>query len=362
MDKFCVFCGRKPIDKNKEHVIPLWLIKLTGDPNRQIVVGTLFGKHPVDGPKLMAFDQLTFPACSTCNAAGEILESAVRPVVLKMLEDEPVSGAELTILMDWLDKVRIGLWLGQYHYLSKNPLSSPPPFTYISRAIGACDRMLHILEASPKERGVVISGTESLAFGMQPYCFGLIINQLSFVYLSFPFCVSRALGIPYSEQLFVDVRNLINLIMRPGSGFIDNEAWAADGVSSQIIQGITLEGIQDAYPPLYDCEYTRRVLQGGRRTLPHLRLASNWTQIEDDAGAQWRPSRTISGKRFLATIAKKVLELQRYTLHAISYEKLDTAERKVAEERQRLALEQIERAVKEADWRAFVQRNGDGGN
>jgi len=354
MEKFCVFCGRKPIDKNKEHVIPLWLIKATGDPDRQIVLGTLFGEHPIDRPKLMAFDQLTFPACSTCNAAGATLESAVRPVVFKMLKEERVSGAELTILMDWLDKIRIGLWLGQYHYLSKNPLSSPPPFTYINRAIGACDRMLHILEAYPEERGLVISGTESSAFGMQPYCFGLTINQFSFVYLSFPFCVSRALGIPYSEQLFVNGQNLVSPIMRPGSEFIDNKAWAADGVSSQIIQGITLEGIQDVCHPLYACEYTRRVLQGGRRTLPHLRLASNWARIEDGGEAQWRPSRTISGKQFLATITKKVLGLQRYTLHAMSYEKLDAAERKVAEERKRLALEQIECALKEAEWSAVV--------
>jgi hypothetical protein len=36
MDKFCVFCGKKPQSKNREHIIPQWLIALTGDPNRDV--------------------------------------------------------------------------------------------------------------------------------------------------------------------------------------------------------------------------------------------------------------------------------------------------------------------------------------
>ncbi|MFT5387136.1 MAG: hypothetical protein ACI9F2_000158 [Lysobacterales bacterium] len=24
MDKFCVFCGKKPQEKNKEHILPKW--------------------------------------------------------------------------------------------------------------------------------------------------------------------------------------------------------------------------------------------------------------------------------------------------------------------------------------------------
>lgn len=39
MDKFCVFCGSKPESKNKEHILPQWLLKLTGDPNREIFLG-----------------------------------------------------------------------------------------------------------------------------------------------------------------------------------------------------------------------------------------------------------------------------------------------------------------------------------
>jgi hypothetical protein len=34
MDKFCVFCGESPENKNKEHVIPQWLIRMTGYSKR----------------------------------------------------------------------------------------------------------------------------------------------------------------------------------------------------------------------------------------------------------------------------------------------------------------------------------------
>lgn len=37
--KTCIFCGEKCKNKTKEHVLPRWLIKMTGDPNREIRVG-----------------------------------------------------------------------------------------------------------------------------------------------------------------------------------------------------------------------------------------------------------------------------------------------------------------------------------
>ncbi len=39
MEKFCVFCGSKPESKNKEHILPQWLIKMRDDPNREIYLG-----------------------------------------------------------------------------------------------------------------------------------------------------------------------------------------------------------------------------------------------------------------------------------------------------------------------------------
>ena len=34
-----IFCGKKPESKNLEHVLPLWLIEQTGNPNRNVTFG-----------------------------------------------------------------------------------------------------------------------------------------------------------------------------------------------------------------------------------------------------------------------------------------------------------------------------------
>ena len=58
--KFCVFCGCHPQGKTKEHIIPKWLIELTGDPGRKAYFG--FSKNFDADPKhrKYAFDQFTF--------------------------------------------------------------------------------------------------------------------------------------------------------------------------------------------------------------------------------------------------------------------------------------------------------------
>jgi hypothetical protein len=59
MDKFCVFCGEKPENKNKEHIIPKWLIELTGNPNRQANFGSVWVPENSEfSEKVFAFDQL----------------------------------------------------------------------------------------------------------------------------------------------------------------------------------------------------------------------------------------------------------------------------------------------------------------
>ena len=37
LSKVCIFCGNPPSGKNKEHVIPQWLIRATGKPCNDVV-------------------------------------------------------------------------------------------------------------------------------------------------------------------------------------------------------------------------------------------------------------------------------------------------------------------------------------
>jgi hypothetical protein len=101
MAKTCIFCGQRPESKTKEHVIPKWLIAMTGDPKRQVSFGTYnINNKP---PTKLAFDQLTFPACEQCNGEFSDLEGRARNVTERLLEKGHLTSADFNCLLDWLD-------------------------------------------------------------------------------------------------------------------------------------------------------------------------------------------------------------------------------------------------------------------
>ena len=107
--RLCLFCGQPPKNQNLEHPLPMWLLEYTGDPSRVV-------QHSMDWktgkPISFSFSSLRFPACEACNSAYGELEGEVKPVVLKTVAREALAPSEIVTLLDWLDKVRIGLWLG----------------------------------------------------------------------------------------------------------------------------------------------------------------------------------------------------------------------------------------------------------
>jgi hypothetical protein len=137
MDKFCIFCGGKPDDKTLEHVIPLWLIEHTGDPNRKVNIGANWRKFKILECPL---DQFVFPACAKCNSIYSTLETVAKNVVLSMLAQDPLSAEAMHVLLVWLDKIRIGLWLA-YLQLGGNVHGVRPRF-HISQRVDANDRMV----------------------------------------------------------------------------------------------------------------------------------------------------------------------------------------------------------------------------
>ena len=82
MEKFCVFCGKKPQAKTVEHIIPKWLIELTGDPKR---IGFFGVKYEEGFPKRkFSLNQFQFPSCSTCNAFFSDLENNTKKIIWKI--------------------------------------------------------------------------------------------------------------------------------------------------------------------------------------------------------------------------------------------------------------------------------------
>jgi hypothetical protein len=216
MEKFCIFCGGSPQDKNKEHVIPQWLIKLTGDPKRFASFGINM-ETPL-ATRRFSFDSLTFPACSECNSRFAQLEAKMEPVMRKLLSEEAVSATEFTLVLDWLDKVRVGLWLG-FLYLNKNPLEIKPQF-HIERRIAFYDRMVAVLKVDNLSDGLSFLGPMSQFYQVSPTCFALRVNDFYFINASSIDLCSRRLGFPFARPKRVERNGKMEVVVNAGSGRI----------------------------------------------------------------------------------------------------------------------------------------------
>lgn len=197
--KFCVFCGKKPNGKTKEHVIPKWLIELTGDPKREINVGIDYtGKNKPF--RRFAFNQFTFPACNDCNNKYSKLEAETKIIVDKILNNEKISAIQVSTFLDWMDKVRVGVWLG-FILLDKNHLNIEPNF-HVEKRIGQFDRVLMIEKSTNHVDRLNFSGADSPSFTFTPSAFCLSINDYSFTNISYMFLLSRRMGFPYPTEIF----------------------------------------------------------------------------------------------------------------------------------------------------------------
>ena len=194
MEKVCVFCGKPPQNKNKEHIIPKWLMKLTGTENKKMSVGSNWKeKKEIE----FNFSSFTFPSCTKCNSEFAEIEALVKPTIEKILVDDFVETAELIRLLDWFDKVRISLWLGiQYH--NSGAFNMVPKF-YINTRVGLKDRLLAITNTYDNYTGLRWTGSNTLCFIISPTCFTLKVNNILFTNCSSDFVVSEQLGFPFIE-------------------------------------------------------------------------------------------------------------------------------------------------------------------
>jgi hypothetical protein len=197
MNRFCIFCGEKPECRSIEHVIPQWLIRLTGNPNRRVYLGIKWAS-PNPDKREFSFNSFAFPACGKCNSAFSDLETRAKSVVETVLAHGPLASCHWDTFLDWLDKVRIGIWLGMI-YLNQNHLAVTPGF-HIKERIGSKDRFVIVYEIEDDgDKGVGWGNTESPLFGYMPSCFTLIINNFIFLNASSDFLFSERFGFPFLE-------------------------------------------------------------------------------------------------------------------------------------------------------------------
>ena len=193
MNEQCMFCGKPIVDENKtyEHVIPQWLIKLTGEINRNIMfLPFITDSKPIHIP----FKELCFPAHKKCNNEYSRLENKTQIIINKILHSEPVTNIEINTLLKWFDKVRIGLWIG---YNSKIPVDKQvKPHFYINQRINKEDRILIIEKTYNTGNRINFCGAESPLFKFMPSAFLLCINDYVFINASAPILCSHNLGFP----------------------------------------------------------------------------------------------------------------------------------------------------------------------
>lgn len=199
MEKFCVFCGKEPQSKTKEHIIPRWLLELTGDPNREAFLGFDL-VHTKPRMRRYAFDCFTFPACEKCNNEFSDLESNAQKVIVSILEQGKINDLDINFLLDWLDKIRVGLWLG-FLTLNKNSPNITPKF-HIKTRICTNDRILYIYKLDTQRIGINFIGPESPSFLHIPSSFALLINNYCFFNVSHFNLCDRRLGFPYAKEAF----------------------------------------------------------------------------------------------------------------------------------------------------------------
>jgi hypothetical protein len=254
--RLCVFCGSLPRNKSKEHVIPRWLLRLTGDPGRTVNFGVQYLTGEV---RRFSFERLTFPACVKCNEKYSELEAEAQRIVTRILEEQSLATTDLFTLMDWLDKVRVGLWLGVLT-LNNNAFAIEPKF-FISQRLRAHDRLLSLYLDSNQSSGLSLVGPFTTAFSFLPSCFAIRINNLCLFNASCPFMVSKNCGFPFPTTVYgrdTDGKYVMEFhdgFLELGSSFVDlpSPPWKASLSVCQPIFSEALPGNSEGY----DQEYIR---------------------------------------------------------------------------------------------------------
>jgi hypothetical protein len=330
MAKLCVFCGKKPESKNKEHVLPQWLIKYTGDPNREVRFG--FDWRNEAKPRVFSYKSFTFPACKSCNDSFSKLEASTKPVILKIISYEAITADELHLLLDWFDKVRVGIWLG-FYYLDKNLGSINPKFHITSR-IGTQDRMLSISRIDGNRGELTFRGCDMPAFYYTPSCFSMIIDRFCFFNISTPFLFSRRIGLPYPTNSYFREDGLADCLMTVGRERIMlpliMKPFPFNG--TQIYQPMfTFQSKIEQYKSLYSTDYVYNISRNAQDGIGKVFIEKNRSLMEypNEPSNLWLPNITNDREKMNPDVSISTLELQLFIDTLISsYENLPKKDQK----------------------------------
>lgn len=166
---------------------------MTGNPHREVSLGRNWNSEELEVRKYN-FSSYTFPACKSCNDQYGVMESKVKPIILRIDAGFPINRSESELLLDWFDKVRTGLWLASF-YLNKNWRGIEPSF-YINQRVGQKDRCLFLYKSADTLSGLSILGVDTPIFDSMPSIFGMRIEGMFFVSISTDMLLHKSFGLP----------------------------------------------------------------------------------------------------------------------------------------------------------------------
>lgn len=339
--KFCVFCGKKPKPKTKEHILSRWLIEYTGDPKRDIFLFPVWDpKTNTFNKKFISFDQFTFPSCETCNNKFSEFEAKAKSVVYQLVNNQALSSTELSILMSWLDKIRIGLWLS-FYYLQRN-ISGIEPNYYISDRIDLSDRLIFIYLSNYSKRRVNFIGATLPAFQYLPICFGLVINNYYLFNMATHSLISSKLGLPYVSEKIHTETNPIRMTLNQGKEYI----------RYPIIRQRFHYGCREIYQPiysmfrslvpdLYDNEYVNQMSLDDQSGIGKVFFANNGTLFEYPGigTKEWIPDKIWEDNEMMDTISKQVLRFQiEYLKNMVDFGNITMGKKRLIKSQRQLAI------------------------
>ena len=350
MAKVCVFCGEKPDEKSKEHVVPRWLIELTGDPKREAFLGFIKDFKNGFKERKFSFDQLTFPACLSCNNKYADLEGNVKPVLVKILNENEVTTEEMSLFLDWLDKVRIGLWLGMIQ-LDKNYANVDPNF-HIETRISQYDRMLIVEKSNAEKSKLNLGGIDTLSFSLTPSAFVLIVNNYYFTNISYMFLLHRRLGFPYPKTMYIQPDN-----ERVEANFVDGRKRimkpvlrkSIEEIGTILYQPMFRGGLIDGHISEYDNDYVRSHSLNFDDGVGNIFQEENGNLIEHDSGSRIlvKPSNTQEDGRLFLNSAINVCKWQNWLVQFLpNPDRLSQEQKKFIKSRFRAGVKVNETLIK----------------
>lgn len=301
----CVFCGKPPSHKNCEHVLPLWLIEQTGDPKREIRVALDSDSEP----KAFAFDQFKFPACTKCNDRYARLEGCVSAIFRKLWSRAPLNQKEWILLLDWSDKVRVGLWLG-LSMLFKNPHKIEPRFA-IDQRIRRLDRILMLAHSSVSRTGLLFSTPLERVFYFMPSYICIYANGLVLVNASSSSLASGLLRLPEIRGADFNSDDTLTVKIRSCNGGAPIQPPFASRGFAVVAQCIyPAELVSDE---LFSA-VTDRMRHGNAQSVPHLWVNRVWTPLSNKESASWTPEPFDDPGRMIQSANRATLRLLRYLM------------------------------------------------